>query len=59
MTGVRGVVVMRSSRQTVNKETEQDMYGNQASRSISQVIVYNTVVNQTKKPLDTGMPSET
>ena len=31
-----------SSRQTVHKE--QDMYGHQASRSISQLIVYNTVV---------------
>ena len=43
-----------SSRQTVHKETEQDMYGNQASRSISQLIVYNTVVRQTKKPLATA-----
>ena len=44
-----------SSRQTVNKETEQDIYGNQASRSILQLlIVYNTVVRQTKKPLATA-----
>ena len=43
-----------SSRQTVNKEAEQDIYGNQASRSILHLFVYNTVVRQTKKPLATA-----
>ena len=42
-----------NSRKTDNNETEEDVNENQASRSISQLIIYNTFVRQRKTPTAT------